>query len=84
MLSASADEVRGDKGAASGAANGGRIFKASSSHRDVQESSSRRSSSKGNKTDADVALETLVGHEIYVYGTGSAREVRRDGFLRKV
>jgi hypothetical protein len=36
------------------------------------------------KTDADVALEALVGHEIYVYGTGTAREMRQDGVLRKV
>jgi hypothetical protein len=31
-----------------------------------------------------VALEALVGHEIYVYGTGTAREMRQDGVLRKV
>ena len=37
-----------------------------------------------SKTDADTALESLVGHDIYVYGTGGAREVRRDGVLRKV
>jgi hypothetical protein len=36
------------------------------------------------KMDADLVLETLVGHEVYVYGTGGARETRRNGVLRKV
>lgn len=36
------------------------------------------------KMDADIALETLVGHEVYVCGTGCSRELRRDGVLRKV
>jgi len=31
-----------------------------------------------------MALNALVGHEIYVYGTGTARELRQDGVLRKV
>ncbi len=31
-----------------------------------------------------MALNALVGQEIYVYGTGSARELRQDGVLRKV
>jgi hypothetical protein len=46
---------------------------------------SQCSTGKGKgKTDADTALEFLIGQEIYVNGTGGAREVRRDGVLRKV
>lgn len=50
------------------------------------EATARRSHKGGGgiKTDADTALDSLVGHDIYVYGTGGAREVRRDGVLRKV
>jgi len=36
------------------------------------------------KIEEDAALETLLGHEVYVHGTGPARELRRDGVLRKV
>ena len=36
------------------------------------------------KTDHDAALESLAGQRVYVYGTGLAREVRRDGVLRVV
>jgi len=51
-----------------------------------KEATVRRSHKGGGgiKTDADTALDSLVGHDIYVYGTGGAREVRRDGVLRKV
>jgi hypothetical protein len=55
--------------------------------RQERELASRRPRSRlepKGKTDADVALEALVGHEIYVYGTGTAREMRQDGVLRKV